>query len=149
MRLVRYLFVLIVVLSTSAWAAPTQADLPVAWVQAALHVQPQTERDLRVSVAACAGAVRGAVARTCDGWSARIDAHGCGPGLGCRPWAGRGAGDLRAGMPGAWSTRGQLKVAFSNGAERDDRQQAVASHCAARLADVPAGTQPRPRDCVG
>ncbi|AEL05062.1 putative secreted protein [Xanthomonas campestris pv. raphani 756C] len=37
MRLVRYLIVLIVLLSTSAWAAPTQPELPGAWVRAALH----------------------------------------------------------------------------------------------------------------
>nr|WP_249452712.1 hypothetical protein [Xanthomonas arboricola]MDN0207835.1 hypothetical protein [Xanthomonas arboricola pv. corylina]MDN0212332.1 hypothetical protein [Xanthomonas arboricola pv. corylina] len=66
MRLVRYLFVLIVVLSTSAWAAPTQADLPIAWGQAALHTQPPTERDLRVGVAPCELTAQGAAARTCD-----------------------------------------------------------------------------------
>ncbi len=36
MRLIRVLVVLIVVLSTSAWVAPTQAELPASWTQAAL-----------------------------------------------------------------------------------------------------------------
>ncbi|OBR76246.1 hypothetical protein A7D01_13010 [Xanthomonas arboricola] len=150
MRLVRYLFVLIVVLSTSAWAAPTQADLPIAWVQAALHSQPPTERDLRVGVAPCDLTAQGAAARTCDSLSALIDQGDCGPA--CRSWAGRGVGSthrIAAGTPGAWSSRGQFKVAFSNGSERDDRRHPVAPHCTTGLADAPAGIQPRARDCVG
>ncbi|WP_258078022.1 hypothetical protein [Xanthomonas arboricola] len=150
MRLVRYLFVLIVVLSTSAWAAPTQADLPIAWVQAALHTQPPTERDLRVGVAPCDLTAQGAAARTCDSLSALIDQGDCGPA--CRPWAGRGVGSthrIGTGIPGTWSSRGQFKVAFSNGSERDDRRHPVAPHCIAGLADAPAGIQPRAPDCVG
>ncbi|WP_241236754.1 hypothetical protein [Xanthomonas arboricola] len=150
MRLVRYLFVLIVVLSTSAWAAPTQADLPIAWVQAALHTQPPTERDLRVGVAPCDLTAQGAAARTCDSLSALIDQGDCGPA--CRSCAGRGVGSthrIAAGTPGAWSSRGQFKVAFSNGSERDDRLHPVAPHCTTGLADAPAGIQPRARDCVG
>ncbi|MBB6335990.1 hypothetical protein FHR59_000200 [Xanthomonas arboricola] len=150
MRLVRYLFVLIVVLSTSAWAAPTQADLPIAWVQAALHTQPPTERDLRVGVAPCDLTAQGTVARTCDSLSALIDQGDCGSA--CRSWAGRGVGSthrVRTDMPGAWSSRGQFKVAFSNGSERDDRRHPVAPHCIAGLANAPAGIQPRARDCVG
>ncbi|WP_238601121.1 hypothetical protein [Xanthomonas arboricola] len=150
MRLVRYLFVLIVVLSTSAWAAPTQADLPSAWVQAALHTQSPTERDLRVGVALCDLTAQGAVARTCDSLSAQTDQGDCGPV--CESWAGRGVGSthrIGTGMPGAWSSRGQFKVAFSNGSERDDRRHPVAPHCIAGLADAPAGIQPRAGDCVG
>ncbi|CAE6689354.1 hypothetical protein [Xanthomonas arboricola] len=150
MRLVRYLFVLIVVLSTSAWAAPTQADLPSAWVQAALHTQSPTERDLRVGLALCDLTAQGAVARTCDSLSAQTDQGDCGPV--CRSWAGRGVGSthrIGTGMPGAWSSRGQFKVAFSNGSERDDRRHPVAPHCIAGLADAPAGIQPRAGDCVG
>lgn len=41
MRLVRYLIVLIVLLFTSAWVAPTQPELPGAWARAALHTLPQ------------------------------------------------------------------------------------------------------------
>ncbi|MBB6572087.1 hypothetical protein [Xanthomonas arboricola] len=152
MRLVRYLFVLIVVLSTSAWAAPTQADLPIAWVQAALHTQPPTERDLRVGVVPCDLTAQGAAARTCDSLFAHTDQGGCSRGPACRSWAGRGVGSthrIAAGTPGAWSSRGQFKVAFSNGSERDDRLHPVAPHCAAGLADAPAGIQPRAPDCVG
>lgn len=150
MRLVRYLFVLIVVLSTSAWAAPTQADLPIAWVQAALHTQPPTERDLRVGVALCDLTAQGAAARTCYSLSARTDQGGCGPV--CRPWAGRGIGSthrIGTGIPGAWSSRGQFKVAFSNGSERDDRLHPVAPHCTTGLAAASAGIQPRAQDCRG
>nr|WVJ84568.1 hypothetical protein VDP59_000600 [Xanthomonas campestris pv. campestris] len=50
MRLVRYLIVLIVLLSTSAWAAPTQPELPGAWARAALHTLPRSERDLKVLI---------------------------------------------------------------------------------------------------
>lgn len=152
MRLVRYLFVLIVVLSTSAWAAPTQADLPIAWVQAALHTQLPTERDLRVGVVPCDLTAQGAAARTCDSLFAHTDQGGCSRGPACRSWAGRGVGSthrIAAGTPGAWSSRGQFKVAFSNGSERDDRRHPVAPHCTTGLADAPAGIQPRARDCVG
>ncbi|NYH46635.1 hypothetical protein [Xanthomonas arboricola] len=152
MRLVRYLFVLIVVLSTSAWAAPTQADLPIAWVQAALHTQPPTERDLRVGVVPCDLTAQGAAARTCDSLSVHTDQGGCSRGPACWPRAGRGVGSTHrvgTGTPGAWSSRGQFKVAFSNGSERDDRLHPVAPHCTTGLADAPAGIQPRARDCVG
>lgn len=47
MRLVRILIVLFVVLSSSAWAAPTQAELPSAWSHAALQLGALLEHDLQ------------------------------------------------------------------------------------------------------
>ncbi|MCC4616585.1 hypothetical protein LL972_11330 [Xanthomonas campestris pv. asclepiadis] len=153
MRLVRYLFVLIVVLSTSAWAASTQAELPGSWIQAALLTQPAAaERDVRVVVGACDLAARGVAAGTCASVSARSAPGGCGPALACQQWAGRGAGGDRSvgiGMPGVPATRGHITVAFSNLSDRDDRAHLSKPECGAGLAEPPAGLQARPRDCVG
>lgn len=153
MRLVRYLFVLIVLLSTSAWAAPTQAELPHAWTQAALLTQPAAaERDLRVVFGHCDPAEQGAAAVACDALSAHANLDGCGPGLACQQWAGRAAGlshSVGIGMPGAPATRGQITVAFSNLSDRDVSAHLSKSECGAGRVDAPAGIQPRPRDCVG
>lgn len=120
MRLVRYLFVLIVVLSTSAWAAPTQPELPGSWPRAALLTQPATaERDLRVAVDRCDLAVQGAAAGACDSAAAHSNQRGCAQGLACRQGAGRGAGrNDRDRMPSVLATRSQINVAFSNLSDR-------------------------------
>ncbi|MCE4312330.1 hypothetical protein [Xanthomonas hortorum] len=122
MRLVRYLFVLIVVLSTSAWTAPTQPELPGSWPRAALLTQPATaERDLRVTVGRCDLAVQGPAAGACDSAAAYSDQRGCAQGLACRQGAGRGAGRNdrdRDCMPSGLATRSQINVAFSNLSDR-------------------------------
>ncbi|XUP37109.1 hypothetical protein WAE31_04790 (plasmid) [Xanthomonas axonopodis pv. vasculorum] len=62
MRLVRILIVPIVVLCTGAWTAPTQAEVPVGWPQAALLFQPGlAERDLRIVVGQYKRAGQGAI----------------------------------------------------------------------------------------
>ncbi|MCC8470512.1 hypothetical protein [Xanthomonas phaseoli] len=125
MRLVRSWFVLIVVLSTSAWGASTQAELPVSWPRAALPIQTLAERDMRV-VVGCALAVQGTAAHACDRLIRRFDGEGCRQGLASRPRQVGQNDDLeRAGIgtgtAGTWSSRGQIKPAFSNGSERDER----------------------------
>ncbi|WOB51255.1 hypothetical protein NYR97_07745 [Xanthomonas hydrangeae] len=131
MRLVQYLFVLIVVLSTSAWAAPTQAELPGSWTRAALLTHPAAvERDLRV-VVECASVVEAAAVHACDRLTGRSDCKGCGQALVRQPWKvsetdGPDHAYTSAEMAGAWSTRGQVKVAFSNETERDNRLRASA-----------------------
>ncbi|NYI17126.1 hypothetical protein FHR53_000854 [Xanthomonas arboricola] len=123
MRLVRYLILLIVVLSTTAWAAPTQSELPISWPQAALLAQPApAERDLRIVVGHCEPAVQGAAVHACDQPTGRLDWEDDGHGLVSRPRKVSGTGEHdRTGMGSAWSILGRIKVAFSNQTERDDR----------------------------
>ncbi|OQP84729.1 hypothetical protein IA54_017325 [Xanthomonas phaseoli pv. syngonii LMG 9055] len=125
MRLARSWFALIVVLSTSAWGASTQAELPVSWPRAALPTQVVAERDMRV-VVGCASAVQGTAAHACDRLIRRFDGAGCRQGLASRPsQVGQTDDPERAGIgtgtAGMWSSRGQIKPAFSNGTERDER----------------------------
>ncbi|UXA50860.1 hypothetical protein M0D46_07650 [Xanthomonas prunicola] len=125
MRLARSWFVLIVVLSTSAWGAPTQAELPISWPRAALPTEAVAERDMRV-VVGCASAAQGADAHACDRLTRRLDGDGCRPGQASRPRKVGQPGDLDrtgTGMDGTWSTRGQIKPAFSNGTAGDERQR--------------------------
>lgn len=155
MRLVRSLLVLIAVLPASAWVAPTQAELPRSWPRAALQTLPVAERDRR-GVVGCESAVQGAAAYVCNRLPTtvligRLDQDDCGQALVCEPGkggdhggAGNGTGRLVAG-----STRGQIKVVFSNATERDDRLYASAARCVAGMADAPAGIPPRPRICLG
>ncbi|NIK03298.1 hypothetical protein [Xanthomonas cannabis] len=127
MRLVRYLILLIVVLSTTAWAAPTQSELPISWPQAALLTQPAAaERDLRIVMGHCEPEVQGAAVHACDRLTGRLDWDDDGQGLVSRPRKVSGTHEhdragTSTGMANAWSIRGQTKVAFRNQTERDDR----------------------------
>lgn len=83
-RLARSWFVLIVVLSTSASGASTQAELSISWSRAALPPQAVAERDMRV-VVGCGSVVQGAAAHACDRPTRRLDEEGCRQGLARRP----------------------------------------------------------------
>ncbi|QOF05498.1 hypothetical protein [Xanthomonas campestris] len=117
MRLVRYLIVLIVLLSTSAWAAPTQPELPGAWARAALHTLPRSERDLKVLITPCAVAPGAAAPRPCASPAIAVGSMACARHRRCPPWNGRG------GVPGGLAIRGQINVAFSNEPEPGVRLQ--------------------------
>ncbi|BBJ98809.1 hypothetical protein Xcc3_01170 [Xanthomonas campestris pv. campestris] len=117
MRLVRYLIVLIVLLSTSAWAAPTQPELPGAWARAALHTLPRSERDLKVLITPCAVAPGAAAPRPCASPAIAVGSMACARHRRCPPWNGHG------GVPGGLAIRGQINVAFSNEPEPGVRLQ--------------------------
>ncbi|MEA9608852.1 hypothetical protein QY702_21110 [Xanthomonas campestris pv. plantaginis] len=117
MRLVRYLIVLIVLLSTSAWAAPTQPELPGAWARAALHTLPPSERDLKVLITPCAVAPQAAASRPCASLAIAVGSMACARNRRCPPWNGHG------GIPGGLTIRGQINVAFSNEPEPGVRLQ--------------------------
>lgn len=117
MRLVRYLIVLIVLLSTSAWAAPTQPELPGAWARAALHTLPPSERDPKVLITLCAVAPGAAAPRPCASLAIALGSMACARHRRCPPWSGYG------GVPGGLAIRGQINAAFSNEPELGVRLQ--------------------------
>ncbi|EKQ61917.1 hypothetical protein MOU_16970 [Xanthomonas citri pv. malvacearum str. GSPB1386] len=84
MRLVRSWFVLIVVLSTSAWGAPTQAELPISWSRAALPIPAVPERDMW-AVVGYASVAQATAAHACDRLIRRFDGDGWRQDLASRP----------------------------------------------------------------
>lgn len=96
MPLVRPLLLLFVVLSSSAWAAPTQAELPGSWAAAALAARWQAP----LHQGRCASSTQGRVAMDCD-------PAGTAPGGGCLPVQ-------RCQRLTAPSLAAQINVAFSN-----------------------------------
>lgn len=143
MRLFRYLFVLIVVLSTTAWAAPTQTELPITWTQAALSTQPVAERHVQAGVGRCSRPLQGAAARNCHLLSERAADVGCLPVQECQRIG------LGSGLRGAATFRGHINVTFSNPAARADRAYPSAADCVTEPATAVPGIQLRQRPASG
>lgn len=78
MRLVRYLLLLIVVLSTTAWAAPTQAELPGAWSHAALSLGALSAQHLQMRLG-CDPAQCPTADPASDGLASQTDRTACLP----------------------------------------------------------------------
>ncbi|PPU73620.1 MULTISPECIES: hypothetical protein [Xanthomonas] len=132
MPLVQPLLVLFVVLSSSAWAAPTQAELPGSWTAAALTAGwPAPLHQGR-----CASSTQGRVVMDCD-------PVGTAPGGGCLPVQ----RCQRLAVP---SLAEQINVAFSNAPA--DSHDAPARKCArgaaTALTTASASGPARPRGCT-